>query len=351
VVLGAIGLSPGKAAARSQEETIRSSHEVLQEFMDLSVRQIPESLLSQAHGVAIIPDVVKIGLVLGGQRGHGVVVMRDKDGSWRAPSFVTITGGSIGWQIGAQATDFVLVFKSPRSVENLMRGAFTLGADAAVAAGPVGRRAGAATDVELKAEIYTYSRSRGLFAGVSLEGSNLAIDDFANQGYYGGFAGAPATVPPSAARLVEIIARLTGTPPASVQPASAQTQPGGAIQPDISLAPGAALGSPAATHLATVQADLARASGTLNPLLDEGWKRYLALPGEVYAPNSRPRAEDIRAALDRYNYVARNRDFQSLSQRPEFHAAHSLLQSLYEDLNAAGHAQLALPPPPGTTAR
>ena len=151
--------SPGNEA-RKEEATIRASQEVLQQFLDLQIRQIPESLLAEAHGVAIIPDVIKLGFVVGGQRGHGVVIVRERNGSWRAPNFVTITGGSVGWQVGAQATDFVLIFKSQKSVDGLLRGKFTLGADAAIAAGPVGRRAGAATDAELKAEIYSYSRSQ-----------------------------------------------------------------------------------------------------------------------------------------------------------------------------------------------
>ena len=107
--------------ARDEEQTVRAAREVLQQFLDLQIRQIPDSLLAEAHGVAIIPDVIKLGFVLGGQHGKGVVVVRQPDGSWRAPRFITITGGSIGWQAGAQSTDFVLVFKSQQSVEGLMR--------------------------------------------------------------------------------------------------------------------------------------------------------------------------------------------------------------------------------------
>src|SRR5882724_11723318 len=187
-------------AGRNEEQTIQSAHEVLQQFQDLQIRQIPESLLANVHAVAIIPNVIKLGFVVGGQRGHGVVVIRQADGSWRAPLFITITGGSIGWQVGAQATDFVLVFKTQKSVEGLLRGKFTLGADASIAAGPVGRRAGAATDSELKAEIYSYSRSRGLFAGVSLDGSALQVDNQANAAYYGvaQASGPPPAVPEAA---------------------------------------------------------------------------------------------------------------------------------------------------------
>src|SRR4029434_5228716 len=144
---------PAAAPAKNPDRTIDSSSAVLKEFLDLQVKQIPAGLLADAHGVAIVPDAIKVGLLVGGQRGHGVVIVREKDGSWRAPTFMTLTGGSIGWQIGAQATDFVLVFKTQKSVEGLLRGKFTLGADAAIAAGPVGRRVGAGTDAELKAEI------------------------------------------------------------------------------------------------------------------------------------------------------------------------------------------------------
>src|SRR3954468_13351741 len=208
VSLAFLTAAPPALAGPNEDRTIQAAHEVLQQFQQLQISQIPESMLANVHAVAIIPDVVKLGFIVGGQRGHGVVVMRQADGSWRAPVFVTITGGSVGWQIGAQASDFVLVFKTQKSVEGLLRGTFTLGADAAIAAGPVGRRAGAATDAELKAEIYSYSRSRGLFAGISLEGSALQVDDRANASYYGVTlpGGPPPAVPPAATSLVQIIA-------------------------------------------------------------------------------------------------------------------------------------------------
>jgi len=326
-VVSLLTLSHSQADGRSEEQTVRSANEVLQEFLNLSVREIPESMLDQAYGVAIFPDVIKVGFVVGGQYGHGVVVIRQPDGSWRAPAFITITGGSLGWQIGAQSTDFVLVFKSQKSVDGLLRGKFTLGADAAVAAGPVGRRAGAATDTALQAEIYTYSRSRGLFAGVSLEGSALQIDDAANASYYGANGGA---APPSATLLVQTIARLSNQPPAAA------------------VVPSANLVQHASNHLDTVKADLARQAVALNVLLDDGWRRYLALPAEVFDPGKRPSAADVEAALNKFQFVARNRQFQALSSRPEFQATHGLLQTLLEDLKAAtaGSSQLALPPPP-----
>lgn len=180
-------LLPAAPTMASVKESIRveSAVEVMDKIMEIPEQAIPPALLANAQGIAIIPGVIKVGFVLGGQYGNGVLLVRGKDGTWRNPVFITLMSGSVGWQIGAQATDFVIVFKSPRSIEGIMQGKYTLGADAAVAAGPVGRRAEASTDVEFKAEIYSYSRSRGLFAGISLEGSSLQIDHDSNVAFYG----------------------------------------------------------------------------------------------------------------------------------------------------------------------
>ncbi|GAB4387334.1 MAG: hypothetical protein Kow0025_00300 [Thermodesulfovibrionales bacterium] len=193
---------------------IENSVAVFKEVMDIPEKSIPPALLNEAHGVAIIPGVIKAGFIVGGRHGKGVVMVRE-GGAWSNPAFVSFTGGSIGWQIGAQSIDVILVFKSKRGVEDMIKGKFTLGADAAVAAGPVGRQAEAATDAQLKAEIYSYSRSRGLFAGVSLEGSVLSIDDDANAAYYGDAPAAsiltPGAVssPPAARKLREALASYT----------------------------------------------------------------------------------------------------------------------------------------------
>jgi len=175
---------PGKtllAAASAAEENADDAQaanratDLLREIMSIPEKGMPPALLRRAQGIAIIPNVVKAGFVLGGRYGTGVVLVRGRDGAWGTPLNVSITSGSIGWQIGVQATDVILVFKTRKSVDGLLNGKFTLGADANVAAGPVGRHAEAATDVRLKAEVYAYSRSRGLFAGVSLEGSVLSV--------------------------------------------------------------------------------------------------------------------------------------------------------------------------------
>jgi len=183
VLTCSMSLSP--ALASEEAKKVEEAVSVVKDIMAIPEKGIPPALLSESYAVAIIPGVIKLGFIIGGRHGSGVLLVRDKDGKWGNPLFVSLTGGSIGWQVGAQSTDVLLVFKSRKGVEGIKKGKFTLGADAAVAAGPVGRSVEAATDVKLKAEIYSYSRSRGLFAGISLEGAALQIDDDANAAFYG----------------------------------------------------------------------------------------------------------------------------------------------------------------------
>jgi lipid-binding SYLF domain-containing protein len=166
-------------------QKVKEATEVLRQVMAIPEDSMPPALLHDAHAIAIIPGVIKVGFVVGGRYGSGIMALRDDAGQWSNPCFITLTGGSIGWQAGAQSTDVILVFKSKRSIEGIMEGKFTLGADAAIAAGPVGRRAEAATDTQLKVEVYSYSRSRGLFVGMSLEGAALQINEDANAAFYG----------------------------------------------------------------------------------------------------------------------------------------------------------------------
>lgn len=177
--------SPFVAAGEKEDERARNAARVLSEIMAVPDKRVPNHLIEKAEAIAVIPDVVKAGLVLGGRHGKGLISVRSADGTWSNPSYLSITGGSIGFQAGVQSTDVVLVFRSKRGVDQIVNGKFTLGADAAVAAGPVGRNAQASTDAQLKAEIYSYSRSRGLFAGVALDGSVLSIDHDSNQATYG----------------------------------------------------------------------------------------------------------------------------------------------------------------------
>jgi lipid-binding SYLF domain-containing protein len=185
VVAALMLLSPLQAgAANKGTSKVNDSIDVLEQIMSIPEKGIPPALLRNAHGIAIIPGVIKAGFIIGGKHGTGIVVVRE-NGEWSNPAFVSITGGSVGWQIGAESTDVILVFKTRRGIDSMLKSKFTLGADAAVAAGPVGRQAGAGTDVQLKAEIYSYSRSRGLFAGISLEGASLQVDDEADDAFYG----------------------------------------------------------------------------------------------------------------------------------------------------------------------
>jgi lipid-binding SYLF domain-containing protein len=183
VVLISFWSNSVQAGAREVAK-VESATEVLTEIMAIPEKGIPPSLVNNAYGIAVIPAVIKAGLVVGGRHGWGILVVRPKGGEWSNPCFVSLTGASIGYQIGAQSTDVVLVFKSSKSIDGIVKGKFTLGADAAIAAGPVGRQAGAATDLQLKAEIYSYSRSRGLFAGAALEGTALQIDHKSNEAFY-----------------------------------------------------------------------------------------------------------------------------------------------------------------------
>ncbi len=171
-------------AGQKQEKIVYTSVEVLNSIMKIPESSIPPKLLQEAKAIAIIPNVIKAGLVFGGRFGRGVLLVRGKNSRWSPPCFINLAGGSVGWQIGVQSTDIVLVFKNKRGVEGIVSGKFTLGADAAVAAGPVGRNALAATDGSLNAEIFSYSRSKGLFAGVSLDGSVLSVNDDYNEIYY-----------------------------------------------------------------------------------------------------------------------------------------------------------------------
>jgi lipid-binding SYLF domain-containing protein len=172
-------------AAEPELKRAENAVRVLGEIMQAPDKAIPRDLLQSAHAIVVVPDVLKAGFVIGGRRGEGLMSVKTRDGVWSNPSFVNLTGGSVGFQAGVSSTDVVLVFRTERGVDSIVHGKFTLGADASAAAGPVGRTAQASTDAQLKAEIYSYSRARGLFAGVALDGSVLSIDNGSNQLIFG----------------------------------------------------------------------------------------------------------------------------------------------------------------------
>lgn len=185
ITAGLLLTSQAALAGPKEDQRARNAVRVLAEIQDIPEQGIPDKLLDEGRAVIVIPDTIKAGLVIGGRRGHGLMSVKLPDGSWSNPVFMKLTGGSIGFQAGVQSSDVVLVFRNDRSLDNLVNGKFTLGADAGVAAGPVGRNAAAATDGQLKAEIWSWSRARGLFAGVALDGAVLQIDDAANLDAYG----------------------------------------------------------------------------------------------------------------------------------------------------------------------
>ncbi|WP_345107219.1 lipid-binding SYLF domain-containing protein [Mucilaginibacter panaciglaebae] len=166
-----------------EAERVNKSTEVLKAFGKMK-ESIPHQLMSEYEGVVIIPGLLNAGLGVGAKRGKGVALVKLPDGKWSDPVFITLTGGSVGLQIGVQSTDLVLVFRHKGVLAKVKNGDFTIGGDISAAAGPVGRSSQATTDYKLEAEVYSYSRSRGLFAGISIHGSNLAIDKDANHAFY-----------------------------------------------------------------------------------------------------------------------------------------------------------------------
>lgn len=314
-----------------QETIVRSSITVLNEIMAIPLSGIPTSMLADAHGVAIIPNVIRGGFVVGARHGRGVLLVREQTGLWHAPVFITLTGGNIGWQAGVQSTDVILVFRSRRSVDGIMAGRFTIGADAAAAAGPVGRQASAATDRTLNAEILSYSRSRGLFAGVALDGSMIQIDGLATANFYPRVGpNQEVIVPESARKLTELVASL-----ASNSAVVATPEP---MRP------------PVAPQLTVKSADnqqlyLAQAALTMYELLDDSWRSHLAMPAEIFNHTGHPSVESLRPILERFDVIAANPQFRSLAIRPEFQSVHALLKQYIASLTESP-APLQLPPPP-----
>jgi lipid-binding SYLF domain-containing protein len=339
-------LAAANSYAADPTETVALSQQVLAELIAIPGKQIPVSLLQDAQGVAIIPRVIKIGFVAGGRRGHGVVLVRDAAGGWTLPRFVTLTGGSVGWQVGVQGTDVVLVFTTQKSVNNLLNGKFTVGVDAAAAAGPVGRNAAAATDMSLQAEILSYSRSRGLFLGASIDGSAIEIDHAANAAFYASpDPSMPQVVPPAATQLLTYVMTLTANP-AALAPVAAQpvaTAPAGA--------PASVPALVAPVNYTDVRNDALRRSlaaeqSRLAQALTPEWQSFLALPAAAMNPSVRPNPADFASAYSRYQQIAGDARYASLSARPEFQSTMELLREYAAAVQAQAAAPQLPPPPP-----
>jgi len=201
--------------------TLTQALTVLRELQAIPDQRVPDLLLSRAEGIIILPANVKVGLIFGARWGNGVMLVRNKDRSWSNPVFVSTGGGSWGFQAGGQVSDIVLVLTTRESVEGITDGKLTLGADASVAAGPVGRTAMAGTSVTFDAEVYAYSKSQGLFAGVSLEGNGIFIAKKANRRFHGTDSAADilasrSAAPAPAPELVAEVTQLTTAAKAAV---------------------------------------------------------------------------------------------------------------------------------------
>ena len=180
-------MAPCVFAANKEAKRVENAGKVMEEILNIP-DDIPQSLLDKATCVIVLPSVLKLAFIVGGNYGRGVMTCRsgeDFKGPWGPPSMMALEGGSLGFQLGGQATDFVLLVMNDRGANGILTGKVKLGADASAAAGPKGRDAAAATDITMRAEILSYSRARGLFAGVSLEGSTLRPDNSANEILYG----------------------------------------------------------------------------------------------------------------------------------------------------------------------
>jgi lipid-binding SYLF domain-containing protein len=215
-----LALSLSARASSNREDDIRrieDSAQIFQEIMGSPDKAIPQDLLGSAQCIAIIPAEKKFAFVVGGNYGKGLVTCRAPK-SWSAPVFLTVSGGSFGFQIGGSSTDLILVFRGRRGLHRLLSDKFKIGGDASAAAGPVGRSTAAGTDIELHAEILTYSRSRGAFAGISLTGAVVQPDDSGNQALYGlnanreNILDGKVAIPAEAMVLVQAVSRATRTP-------------------------------------------------------------------------------------------------------------------------------------------
>jgi len=211
VCLAALALACGEPtfAQRVEADRVQQAIDAFHGMTAMPDYRVPAALMRRAYAIAVIPRVQRVSFIVGIQRGRGVLVTRGSDGTWSRPLFISLAGGSVGWQAGVQSADLILFFRTQGSVDEILHGGSTLGVSASIAAGAVGREASAVTDADLQAEVYSYSRTRGIFAGVAVQGGSLSIDFDANAAYYGKeissanevLAGTGLPDPPTAVRL------------------------------------------------------------------------------------------------------------------------------------------------------
>jgi lipid-binding SYLF domain-containing protein len=338
LMVGWVGVVAPAQAQSPQDDLVNASTHVLREIMTVPLKCIPESLLREAEGIAIVPGMVKGGFIVGMEHGKGVLVARNEAGLWRAPVFVTVTGGSVGAQAGVQATDVILVFKTQHSVERILKGKVKIGADLAVAAGPIGRDAAAATDAHLKAEIWSYSRSRGLFAGLAIDGAAVHVDHRANSEYYALRPGqVHVAIPASAVALAQTITKYAPPPPRS--------DPAVVIVPKEGPPPPPSFPPP--DEREAVRQQLVVAAHRLQPLLEPAWQQYLALPPEILTGQALPPGVSLEPLVRRYQVVASDSRYRTLSEHHEFQETYALVRRYADLAHPRPAGTLPLPPPPG----
>jgi len=333
--VSAFAAAPSAFAQSPLDDSVNSATRVLREIMAVPAKCIPEAMLHDAQGVAIIPGMVKGGLIIGARHGKGVLVTRDEAGRWRAPVFITVTGGSFGAQAGVEETDLVLVLKTKRSVERILKGRTTIGADLAVAAGPLGRDTTAASTGQLKADVLSYSRSRGLFAGLAIDGVTMHVDPRAYAEYYSLRPGEMhLTIPASGVALAQAVSSYAPPPQPSptviVVPKETPAPPSFAL-PD---------------ERETVRQQLVAAVQRLQPVLEPAWQKYLALPAEVFTGQALPAGNPFETCLSHYQIVATDARYRTLSEHHEFQETHVLLRRDVSLVQARPAGTLSLPPPP-----
>jgi lipid-binding SYLF domain-containing protein len=309
-------------AQTAEKQLVSEAGIVLREVMAIPDRGIPRSLLSEAQGLVIVPGMIRGGFVVGVKHGRGIAVARDDGGVWSNPVFVRVTGGSIGWQAGLQSTDLILVFRTRSRVEEMMRARFTIGANASATAGPVGRTTSAATDAQLRSEIWSYSRSRGLFAGVAIDGVSIQPDHRATATFYGQTPSNPqGRAPAVAGQFLSVLNSFSGTPADAALPIPHRQRE-------------------------TLCRQLTAAHQRLLSILDPAWQRHLALPADV--SGTTPASLDaLRQAHTRFNNLLGEPQFRTLVDRQEFQETLTLLNRHILVLEAANASILQLPSPPG----
>lgn len=315
--------------ANREETTLNDAYRCLKEIMEIPVNSIPETLFEKAEGVAIFPGLVKGSFVIGGQHGYGILIVKNSEGKWEAPRFLSMSGGSIGFQAGIQAADVILMFCTQRSVKAALDGDFTIGADASVAAGPVGRQALASTNYEFNSELYSYSRSRGLFLGVAVDGCVLRIDEKANRNYYAN------GVPDPARKVVELTASYVkdgglsdganmGSSPVAPAPETLEVPNSVASQ-----SPAPVPAQPADVQMTDREAArvlLVPAHENLMKILDPEWQKWLALPPEALTPGSTEVTPNLQTLYDRLEKVSADPKYAELTARPEFDRVRTLMK-------------------------